>query len=125
MVVHRTEKKDVGLIRNIVYFLNNGHIVNETLLLQYYFGKAVPADTEELIFDVAAHGNSKSKSVPFYSVKKSTLNLLREELQHSRKRSLYAIYSSLHCTDGDFGDHPRSKHQLANMIKKYRLPPRK
>ena len=42
MHVHRTEKKDVGLIRNIVYFSKEQELINNTLILQYYFNKFVP-----------------------------------------------------------------------------------
>ena len=58
MHVHRTEKKDIGLIRNIVYFSKEQELINNTLILQYYFNKFVPSDTSELLFDVEAHGNS-------------------------------------------------------------------
>ena len=113
MHVHRTEKKDAGLIRNIVYFSKEQEIINNALILQYYFNKFVPSDTSELLFDVEAHGNPTSKIVPFYPIKKSVLNAIRSELDQPGERPISRVYADLHSRDGDFGDQARPKHQLS------------
>ena len=66
MYVQRTEKVDVGLVRNIVHFASDSSrldIVNDKVLLQYYIKTTVAGDVDEVTFNGRIHRNAKNDAI--------------------------------------------------------------
>ena len=115
MKVHWVENRYV-LIRNIVYIkTENGGL--DKIILQYYINRKICGEKEEVSYSVSSHGNVKS-SKPFYIVKKSMLQEIKEEVRNRGKRCIGLVYDEVHKKakdDADYGDLPQSKKQLVDL----------
>ena len=103
-----------GLTRDISYLLDNeGRVFENSVILQYIVDKNICGNVEEIKYKVPQHGNAKGiESGSFHPLKKSTLKRLREETcsQVMMKHDQFEAGE-------DFGDKPRSKKQLSDIMR--------
>lgn len=118
--LHINSKRNAfGLCRSI-FFLSNqdGDIINLTCLLQYHIDNE---NCEELVFDVAAHGNRKRGDKPFYPTQKSTMQAIKQELS---MKSASGVYKTVCSSSGGIksarqpGEFPRSRQQIYDLKSK-------
>jgi len=121
MHIHINSKMNVhGLCRSL-FFLSDkgGNILHNTCLLQYHL--ANENDGEDLVFDVAPHGNRKHGKKPFYLTKKSTLDAMKAELSEHAPSVAFRKVSN--ASGGILGAQqpgqlPRSREQLYDLKRK-------
>ena len=121
MHIHINSKMNVhGLCRSL-FFLSDkgGNILHNTCLLQYHL--ADENDGEDLVFDVAPHGNRKHGKKPFYPTQKSTLDAMKAELSEHAPSVAFRKVSN--ASGGMLGAQqpgqlPRSREQLYDLKRK-------
>lgn len=107
------------LDRFVLYFC--GNLIHSQCLLQYTIAHK---ESDEVRFDIAAHGNSKRDDKPFYHTEKSIIEVMKENV--STKAPAVAFSQASTAVSGmsgalEPGDLPRSRKQrydLKNKIKK-------
>lgn len=109
-----------GLCRSIFFLSDkNGKMLHNTCLLQYHL--AEENNGNELVFDVAPHGNRKHGKKPFYPIQKSTLDAMKAELTENAPAVAFRKVSN--ASGGMLGAQqpgqlPRSKQQFYDMKRK-------
>ena len=113
--IHST-KNAAGLCRSIFLLKGrDGEIVNSKCLLQY---NLLDKTSDEVVFTVSPHGNSKKSTVPFYPTKKSTMNAIKDNL--TSKSPADAFMNAVKSAGGivgarEPGELPRSKRQVYDL----------
>ena len=91
--MHINSKRNAfGLSRSIFFLTNHdGDILHNTCLLQYHIDKE---NCDDVVFEVARHGNRKTGDKPFYPTQKSTMEALKEELSTKPVSGVFKMVSS-------------------------------
>lgn len=118
--LHINSKRNAfGLCRSI-FFLSKREreILHNTCLLQYHIEKE---NCDEVVYDVAPHGNRKKDEKPFYPTQKSTMQAIKQELSVKPASGVFKSVSS--SAGGILGARqpeqlPRSKQQLYDIKSK-------
>ena len=118
MHIHINSKMNVhGLCRSLFVLSDrSGQLLHNTCLLQYHLADGNPGD--ELVFDVAPHGNRKHGKKPFFPTQKSTLDAMKAEL--SENAPSVAFRKVYNASGGMLGAQqpsqlPRSREQLYDL----------
>ena len=118
MKINRRENEH-GLVRNIVYFVNEKkEVLNSKILLQYYINSKVAGNKSKVQYTPSSHGNCRNAEKSFFPPKKSTLNRFRSQVHQKGKRktvNLYDAEMNANNDDKDYGDFARSKEQLIDL----------
>lgn len=114
------KKNHAGLIRSVSYFIDSlGQILEDAIIVQYIVDQKVCGDVSEIKFNVKPHGNAKkNECASYYPLKKSTISSLHEGISASGKGCLGNVFKAAlnkGSASDDFGDRPRSKHQVWAM----------
>ena len=120
--IHINSKRNAFGLSRSIFFLSNqdGDILHNTCLLQYHIDKE---NCNEVVFDVAPHGNRKNGDKPFYPTQKSTMQAIKEELSLKPVSGIFKMVAS--SAGGILGARqpeqlPRSKQQLYDIKSKMR-----
>lgn len=105
----------------LLFFLSDegGNILHNTCFLQYHLED--DNDNEDLVFDVAPHGNCEHGKTPFYLTQKSTLDAMKAEVYENAPSVASRKVSS--ASGGMLGAQqpgklPRSRKQLYDLKRK-------
>ena len=105
----------------LLFFLSDegGNILHNTCFLQYHLED--DNDNEDLVFDVAPHGNCEHGKTPFYLTQKSTLDAMKAEVYENAPSVASRKVSS--ASGGMLGAQqpgklPRSRKKLYNLKRK-------
>lgn len=120
--IHINSKRNAFGLSRSIFFLSNqdGDILHNTCLLQYHIDKE---NCNQVVFDVAPHGNRKNGDKPFYPTQKSTMQAIKEELSVKPVSGVFKMVAS--SAGGILGARqpeqlPRSKQQLYDIKSKMR-----
>ena len=121
MHIHINSKMNGHALCRSLFLLSDkgGSILHNTCLLQYHL--ADENDSEDLVFDVAPHGNRKHGKKTFYPTQKSTLDAMKAELSENAPSVAFRKVSN--ASGGMFGAQqpgqlPRSREQLYDLKRK-------
>ena len=118
MKINRRENEH-GLVRNIVYFVNEKiEVLNSKILMQYYINSKVAGNKSKIQYTPSSHGNCRNTEKSFFPLKKSTFNRFRSQVYRKGKRKIGNLYDpemNANNDDKGYGDFPRSKKQLIDL----------
>ena len=118
MKINRRENEH-GLVRNIIYLVNEKkEVINSKKLLQYYINSKVAGNKSKVQYTPSSHGNCRNAEKSFFPLKKSTLNRFRSQVYQKGKRKIGNLYDAEMNANNDYKDYgnfPRSKKQLIDL----------
>ena len=118
--INRREN-DHGLVRNIVYFVNEKkEVLNSKILLQYCINSKVAGNKSKVQYTPSSYGNCCNAEKSFFPLKKSRALWTDSEVKfiEKGKRKIGNLYDAETNADNDhkdYGDFPRSKKQLLDL----------
>ena len=118
--LHISSKKNAAGLCRSIFFLRgrDGKIINSTSLLQYTIADK---NCDEVVFQVPTHGNTKRGTTPYYPIKKSAMDAMKNDLS---KHAPSVAYSKATAIAGGIlgarepGELPRSRQQMYDLKSK-------
>ena len=117
-VVKKTNRRENhhGLVRNIVYFVNEKkEVLNSKILLQYCISSKVAGNKSKVQYTPSIYGNCCNAEKSFFPLKKTRALWTDSEVKFIKKGKLKIgnLYDAK--TNADNDDFPRSKKQLLDL----------